>query len=123
LFLSTNHSLPEKWTLIPGTNPGSKFRKTTVSSSKNELDTYFSLEPPPSGQHIFDWWLDWWVSKQKLLPNLSQIAMKLFSIPGSAAISERTWSTMGRIWTTERNQLDPDTVRTLGFLKSNNDMW
>jgi hypothetical protein len=69
--------------------------------------------------------LDWWSSKKnvELMPNLSRIAQRLFMIPGSASMSERTWSTVGHIWTPERNRSSPETVEMLTLLRSNGDLW
>jgi hypothetical protein len=90
-------------------------------TKKNELELYFESPLPLNDQHMSSWWNE---PRQKdSMPNLSELALRIFCIPGSSAESERTWSTLGRIWTPLRNRLNPETVSTLGFLKSNNDKW
>jgi hypothetical protein len=100
---------------------GSKFKKFTDVVQTDELNKYQSLPQPQQGVHILDWWMD--SVQRQAMPTLSILAINIFSIPGSAAISERTWSTVGRIWSPVRNRLQPETVSMLTYLKSNFDMW
>jgi hypothetical protein len=95
---------------------GSELRKM-----KTEFEVYFETALPEKGQPILEWWCDG--KSVELMPNLSILAKRLFSIPGSAAMSERTWSTVGHIWNPSRNRLLPETVEMLTFLRSNCDMW
>jgi hypothetical protein len=89
--------------------------------SFTSLQKYFGVPPgfvesegPLEGQRIFDWWCEKRTTDE--FPNPSIIARRLFSIPGSAAMSERTWSTVGNIWTPLRNRLQPETVEILTVL-------
>jgi hypothetical protein len=102
-------------------SPGGKYKIFGESKPEDEVQVYLSSSPPGEGESILEWWLN--PMQRSSMPNLSIIATRIFSIPGSAAISERTWSTVGRIWTPLRNKLEPETVSMLTYLKSNNDKW
>jgi hypothetical protein len=108
-------------TKSPGKGYKQTVKVTETSKNKTELDLYFESDLPVHGQSM----LDWWSSKKNvaLMPNLSRIAQRLFMIPGSASMSERTWSTVGHIWTPERNRSSPETVEMLTLLRSNGDLW
>jgi hypothetical protein len=102
---------------------GKSYRQTSevAVEAKSELDLYFASDLPTQRQSI----LEWWCEKRNVekMPNLSIIAQRIFTIPGSAAISERTWSTVRLIWSILWNRLEPETVEMLTILRSNSDMW
>ncbi len=111
---------PSKPTKQPRTTVGKSFRSSIQElNPKSELEAY--LEIKTGKINLLEWW-----SKESVsisYPTVSKVAMKLVSIPASAAISERTWSLVGLIWNQLRNRLESDRVGRLVFLKSNNDMW
>ena len=55
----------------------------------------------------------------KRWPNLQKLAMKVYSMAASSASAERNFSTFGFVHSKLRNQLDPETVKKLVFIKSN----
>jgi hypothetical protein len=52
--------------------------------------------------------LTWWVSVSDIWPNLYEVAVKLHSLPSSAAAAERLWSCADTIITRKRNKLTPE---------------
>jgi len=49
--------------------------------------------------------IEWWNGLKKEVPVLGNLAVKLMSIPASAAASERNWSNFGFIQNIKRNRL------------------
>jgi hypothetical protein len=63
--------------------------------------------------------ITWWSSLEKDVPFLSQIAIKLMTIPASSAASERNWSDFGYIHNIKRNRLTNENVFKLVSIYSN----
>lgn len=63
--------------------------------------------------------ITWWLSLEKDVPFLSQIAIKLMTIPASSAASERNWSDFGYIHNIRRNRLTNENVFKLVSIYSN----
>jgi hypothetical protein len=104
------------------TSLGRGFKQSIESTeSRTELDLYFASDLPSKSQSTLEWWCE--KKSMEMMPYLSMIARRLFAIPGSAAMSERTWSTVGHIWSPLRNRLLPETVEMLTVLRSNSDKW
>ena len=59
------------------------------------------------------------MKKKEFLPNLSQIAREVLSIPASSSASERLFSAAGIFDTEKRSRLNPKTLEILTLLKSN----
>ncbi len=63
--------------------------------------------------------LQYWLTEGKAWPELSMIAVRLFSMVTSSAASERNFSTMANIHTKNRNRLNFATFEKLVYVKSN----
>ena len=63
--------------------------------------------------------LSWWKNFDKLLPLLSKVAKKVFSIPASSSKSERVFSCGGNFVSKKRNKLAPKKVEDLIIIKEN----
>ncbi|CAF3864395.1 unnamed protein product, partial [Rotaria sp. Silwood1] len=62
--------------------------------------------------------LSWWKKHSCLYPQLSRLAAALLSIPSSSASSERIFSEAGRILEARRQQLNPESLDSLVFLRN-----
>jgi len=60
----------------------------------------------------------WWKNHSTIFPQLSRLAPPLLSIPASSTTSERVFSETGRILEARRQQLNPDTLDSLVFLRN-----
>ena len=92
---------------------GMKFQRTT--SQNNELINYISELPQDPNENI----LAYWKNNTKKCPKLSILARRLLSIQGSSADVERDWSFVGNMITEKRNQLKPEKVSKMVFIKKN----
>lgn len=63
--------------------------------------------------------LKWWAKNSEDFPNLSQLAKKYLSAPGSTIYSERLFSEAGNIYEKKRNRLSPENAELLLFLHHN----
>jgi len=63
--------------------------------------------------------LNWWRRFDKLLPLLSKVAKRVFSIPASSSKSERVFSCGGNFVSKKRNKLAPKKVEDLIIIKEN----
>ena len=97
-------------TLVPGTV---LYRKEdTVSKFYRKAD---------SDEIIWTNILGWWQLNEGAYPTLASLAKKFLAIEATSAASERLFSTTGRLITLDRNQLDPNTVCQILYVKSNLD--
>ncbi|CAF4238185.1 unnamed protein product [Rotaria magnacalcarata] len=62
--------------------------------------------------------LSWWKKYSCIYGKLSSLALALLSIPASSATSERVFSETGRILESRRQQLAPDSLDSLVFLRN-----
>ena len=62
--------------------------------------------------------LSWWKNHSSIFPQLSRLAPSLLSIPASSTTSERVFSETGRILEARRQQLNPDSLDSLVFLRN-----
>ncbi|CAF0758999.1 unnamed protein product [Adineta steineri] len=60
----------------------------------------------------------WWTKHTSIFPQLSRLALPLLSIPASSTTSERVFSETGRILEARRQQLTPDSLDSLVFLRN-----
>ncbi|KAF0461297.1 zinc finger bed domain-containing protein 1-like [Gigaspora margarita] len=85
-----------------------------------ELANYIGKTGPFSSTHLWGKLkedpIEWWNLVSNRAPNLSEVALKVFSIPASSASSERNWSTFGFIYSKNRNRLDDKRVKKLVYL-------
>ena len=63
--------------------------------------------------------LEYWLTNGTNWPLLQKIAKKVFSMAVSSTSSERNFSTFGFVHSKLRNQLAPETVKKLVFVKTN----
>ncbi len=63
--------------------------------------------------------LTWWNENQKKFPILSKLAKKYLNISATSVPAERLFSDAGNHITPHRNNLKPDRVERLLFLKRN----
>ncbi|CAF2999603.1 unnamed protein product [Rotaria sp. Silwood2] len=68
----------------------------------------------PKGQSL----LQWWQNNSFRFKKLSQLACSLLAIPASSAASERVFSKTGRILEARRQQLSPESLDSLLFLRN-----
>jgi hypothetical protein len=68
----------------------------------------------PTGENV----LLWWKKHSTIFPQLSRLALPLLSIPASSTTSERVFSETGCILEARRQQLNPDSVDSLVFLRN-----
>ncbi len=62
--------------------------------------------------------LSWWKKHSCIYPQLSRLALPLLSIPASLTTSERVFSETGRILEARRQQLSPESLDSLVFLRN-----
>lgn len=62
--------------------------------------------------------LAWWKKHSTIFPKLSRLAAALLSIPASSTTSERVFSETGRILEARRQQLSPESLDSLVFLRN-----
>ena len=60
----------------------------------------------------------WWKKHSSIFPQLSRVALPLLSIPASSTTSERVFSVTGRVLEARRQQLNPDSLDSLVFLRN-----
>jgi hypothetical protein len=95
--------------------------KEFVSNSTDEDEVYDEVMEYmkmkinyPTGENV----LLWWKKHSTIFPQLSRLALPLLSIPASSTTSERVFSETGRILEARRQQLNPDSVDSLVFLRN-----
>ena len=66
--------------------------------------------------------LEWWKKRSGVFPKLSEMALRLLSVPATSAPSERIFSMAKQIITDKRNRLDPSTAGDLIFLHDSIDI-
>ena len=92
-----------------------------IEFNQNDFETLISSEinrykSVPSIPHKVNP-LDWWKGNENIYPNISQLARKVLSIPSTSAVSERVFSSGGRLITKLRSRLSTDNAADLIFLK------
>ncbi len=63
--------------------------------------------------------MNFWLNYKQEVPNLFQIASRIFSLVCTTASAERCFSVQGFIHSKFRNRLEPDTVMKLAYIKTN----
>ncbi len=94
---------------------------TNENSSSEDDDTYDEVMQYmkmkvnyQKGEDI----LAWWKKHSTIFPQLSHLALALVSIPASSTASERIFTDTGRILEARRQQLNPDSLDSLVFLRN-----
>ena len=59
-----------------------------------------------------------WREQQHVLPSLSKLARKTFSVPASSAAVERTFSSAGVVISQRRTSINPSTVNDVILIRS-----
>jgi hypothetical protein len=59
-----------------------------------------------------------WTEQEKLLPNMSKLSRKIFSIPASSAEIERAFSSAGVVISQRRTNISPSTVNDIILIRS-----
>lgn len=88
---------------------------TTPTDAKSEVELY--LSSPRKKQDVDP--IEFWRENFKIMPRLSKVAQKVFSIPSGSASVERVFSTAGLLARDHRMCLKPQTLAKLIFLKVN----
>lgn len=86
--------------------------EAVILTSKDEME-YFSQKP--ALDHNSDHNLEWWRKNEERFPALSNLAKKLFCIPGTSVPSERLFPVAGNTVTKKRSSLKPENVDMLVF--------
>lgn len=81
----------------------------------DEVESYLSMKCVP--EHNLNL-IKWWFERRVTLPQLSQLALFVHSIPASSIPSERVFSTAGAILTEKRSNLTPDSIEDILLLHS-----
>lgn len=91
----------------------------TSLTAKNQLARYLEevdgYDPTEGRCHVFNFWAD----NKKKFPHLSNLAIRVLSIPASSAPIERVFSRGGIIMRPHRARLGAETLSKLIFLKCN----
>ena len=99
-------------------NKSKKRRMNPVTGSvekgvDNEIHIYRSMEEADGEVDILQWWR---VNKAKL-PIMYRFACKILAIPATSAPSERIFSVATRLFGKLRNNLEPDMVSEVLFVR------
>ena len=100
-----------------------QFSKTLDSSSddkKDEIEYYLRLSPCYE-EDTFEI-LTWWKRNEIDLPKLANLAKFILAIPATSTASERNFSASGITVTQLSSSIDPNTVDSILFLRSNSDL-
>lgn len=84
------------------------------SDSINEYDRYISQERVKEKIPVLDWWRQHWDE----YPQLSLMVRDTFAVPATGAGVERQFSHSGRVVTSLRNRLSPETIKDVMMFKS-----
>lgn len=84
--------------------------------SADEIDNYLATQwIANENMDVFSWW----VERKDIYPRLSELAIKVHSIPASSLQSERTFNRGGQILNSRRTGLKGGTVESLSMLNKN----
>jgi hypothetical protein len=112
--LSPNSKLRKKMQSKQQRN-STQFRGQLKTPLQKEFQLYMNYSYSKKGLSI----LNWWRRFDKLLPLLSKVAKRVFSIPASSSKSERVFSCGGNFVSKKRNKLAPKKVEDLIIIKEN----
>ena len=90
----------------------STFTSDSGSQVKSELDHYLEEAVLPFSDDHFDI-LAWWKQNGVKYPTLQALARDLLAIPVSTVASESAFSTSGRVISSHRSRLNPNTIEAL----------
>ncbi len=92
--------------------------RATPNNGADELERFLYAEPLvlPSSDTALDWWLK--KEQRERLPDLSKMAINIFSIPAMSSEPERVFSGAKHTITEQRMSLKIDTIELLECLKS-----
>jgi hypothetical protein len=96
---------------------------TATMRSRRELEIYLQMKLQKNPHEDVDATnednpLLFWKEQQHLLPNLSKLARKTFSVPASSAAVERTFSSAGVVLSQRRTSINPSTVNDIILIRS-----
>ncbi|CAF5169092.1 unnamed protein product, partial [Rotaria sp. Silwood1] len=81
----------------------------------DEVDDYIKAKISyPKGESL----LQWWQKHSIIYKKLSLLACSLLAVPASSTASERIFSKTGRILEARRQQLSPESLDSLIFLRN-----
>jgi len=92
--------------------------RATPTTGADELERFLYAEPLvlPSSDTALDWWLK--REQRERLPELSRMAIDIFSIPAISSEPERVFSGAKHTITDQRMSLKSETIELLECLKS-----
>ena len=90
----------------------STFTSNSSSQVKLELDHYLEEAVLPFSDDLFDI-LAWWKQNGVKYPTLQALARDLLAILVSTVASESAFSTSGRVISSHRSRLNPNTIEAL----------
>lgn len=93
---------------------------TSSRRARRELELYLQMKLTKDTffKNEYENPLLFWKEQQHVLPHLSQLAKKIFSIPASSAGVERAFSSAGVIVNQRRTNINPSTVNDIILLRS-----
>uniref|UniRef100_A0A7E4V0Y5 Dimer_Tnp_hAT domain-containing protein n=1 Tax=Panagrellus redivivus TaxID=6233 RepID=A0A7E4V0Y5_PANRE len=84
-----------------------------------EISSYRAMNDKPDEKDL----ITWWIGQKKILPIMSQIAIKVLSIPATSASAERVFSKLKAVLTSHRRSLHPlTTSRLIQFSNIDSDL-
>lgn len=93
---------------------------TNAMRARRELDAYLQLDLSKCAyaEKENDNPLLFWKEHELILPNLSKLSKKIFSIPASSAAVERSFSAAGLIMSQRRSNLTPSMLNDIMLVRS-----
>lgn len=94
---------------------------TATMRSRRELEMYLQMKIQKNhhaNEINDDNPLLFWKEQQHVLPSLSKLARKTFSVPASSAAVERTFSSAGVVISQRRTSINPSTVNDVILIRS-----
>ncbi|CAF1164306.1 unnamed protein product [Didymodactylos carnosus] len=106
---------------------GAELSKTSTAGmgSRREMEIYLqmNLSNHPALDDENDNPLLFWKEQKQILPHMTKLARRVFSIPASSTAVERTFSSAGNVISQRRTNLSPSTVNDIILVRSAADRW
>ena len=114
---SPNVEPKSKRALLQSLHDDSSDEEEEIDTPTEEISAFFAEELRIDKSKIDP--LQWWKENEKRYPALAQEARRVLSMPSTSASSARVFSTAGRVVTSLRASLSPESVDALVLLHRN----